>query len=123
MKATLLNDEEMVNPLYLSAVDKKGIQPILPIPAGTVMDNPDAWMLVALNKAVPADDECKERIDRWLGNPKRLALIEQIKRLRAANGVKALDAKTKRWLEYMEKTYAKELGLEPASSDGETDHD
>jgi len=123
MKATLLNDEEMVNPLYLSAVDKKGIQPILPIPAGTVMDNPDAWMLCTLGKAVPADDECKERVDQWLGNPKRLALIEQIKRLRAANGVKALDAKTKRWLEYMEKTYAKELGLEPASSDGETDHD
>lgn len=123
MKAILLNDEEMVNPLYLSAVDKTGIQPTLPIPAGTEIDNPDAWMLCTLNKAVPGDDECRARLDQFLGNPKRQALIEQIKRLRAANGVKQLDARTKRWLEYMEKAYAKDLGLEPASSDGETDHD
>lgn len=116
MKATLLGDEEMVNPLYLSSADKKGIQQILPIPAGTVMDNPDAWMLCALGKAVPADAECKERLDRWLGNPKRLELLEKIRRLRAADGVKALDARSKKWLEYMEKTYAAELGLEPVDA-------
>jgi len=113
MKATLLNNEEMVNPLYLSSVDKKGIQQILPIPAGTVMDNPDAWMLCVLGKAVPADDECKARVDRALGNPRRIAMLDNVRRLRAADGVKQLDAKSKKWLEYMEKTYAKELGIVP----------
>lgn len=119
MKATLLENEEMVNPLYLATADNKGVQPRIAVPAGTVIDNPDAWMLCALNKAVPADEECKEKLAQHLGNPRRLQLIEQIKRLRRANGVKQLDGKSKRWLEYMEKMYAKELGIEPAPSDGD----
>lgn len=119
MKATLINQEEMVNPLWLNATDKKGIQERLPIPAGTVIDNPDAWMLCVLNKAVPADDECKQRVDATLSNPARLQRLEQVRRLRAANGVKQLDAKTLKWLEYMEKTYANELGLCPAEAAAE----
>ena len=112
----MLNDEEMVNPLYLSAADKTGIQPILPIPAATVIDNADAWMLCALGKAVPADDECRERLNLYLGDPKRQAMLQQVRRLRAADGEKQLDGKSKKWLEYMEKAYAAELDVEPASA-------
>lgn len=109
MKATLLNEEEMVNPLYLTAVDKTGIQPIVKLPPGHVIDNPDAWMLCAVRKAVPADEECKARLDQHLGNPKRKAMLAQVRHLRAANGVDGLDKKTLQWLQYMEKTYAAEL--------------
>ncbi len=31
------------------------------MPAGTVIDNPDAWKLVLMGVAVPEDEECKER--------------------------------------------------------------
>lgn len=30
-----------------------------PLPAGTIIDHPDAWMLVHNGHAEPADDECK----------------------------------------------------------------
>lgn len=117
MKATLLNDEQMVNPLFITSVDKKGIQQIIPVPAGTVIDNPDAWMICMLGKAVPADDECKARVEKVMGNPRRLEMLENVRRLRVANGVKQLDAKTKKWLEYMETAYAKELGISPDESE------
>ena len=29
------------------------------IPAGTVIDHPQAWLLVRLGRAIPADDECR----------------------------------------------------------------
>ncbi len=113
MKAKLLNNEEMVNPVYLEtpANERRGVAQVIPIPAGEVIDSPDAWMLCVVGKAVPADDECKARYDKYLGDPRRKQLLEQVKRLRAANGVKALDKKTLKWLEYMEATYATELGL------------
>lgn len=115
MKATTTEDLEMINPLWFSATDKTGIQERLPIPAGTVMDNPDAWMLVMLHKAVPADDECKARVNAALTNPQRLAMLENVRRLRAADGVQQLDKKSKKWLDYMEKTYAAELDAVPAA--------
>lgn len=111
MKATLLNDEEMVNPKYLSATDRTGIDQILILPAGETIDDPDSWMLCAIGKAVPADDECKKRHDEYIGDPARKKLLEQVRRLRAANGVQQLDAKTRKWLDYMEKTYSDELGI------------
>lgn len=118
MKARLLNNEEMLNPVYLEAPveDRKGIAQVIPIPAGEIIESKDAWMLCAVGKAVPADDECKARYDKYLGDPRRKQLLEQVKRLRAANGVQKLDKKTTKWLEYMEATYAKELGLDPAST-------
>lgn len=121
MKARLLNDEQMVNPLYLQtpAADRGGIQQTLPIPAGTVIDNVDAWMLCMLGKAVPADEECKARVDKALGNPRRLEMLERVRRLRAADGVKQLDPKSKKWLEYMEATYAKELGVTQQAASAE----
>lgn len=114
MKARLLNREEMVNPVWLDANDeeRKTIDERLPIEAGTVIDNPDAWMLCACGKAVPADDECKQRYDEYLGDPRRKQMLENVRRLRAAQGVKQLDAKSKRWLEYMEATYATELAAD-----------
>ena len=113
MKATLLFDEEQINPVWESAVDKTDIQERLSIPAGTVIDNPDAWLLVVLHKAVPADEECKIRSDIALGDENRLKRIEQARRLRAADGVQRLDKTSLKWLEYMETVYAKELGIVP----------
>lgn len=117
MKCRLLNDEEMVNPLWLETPEheRTGMQERLPILAGTVIDNPDAWMLCACGKAVPADDECKQTYDAYLGDPRRKEMLNNVRRLRAADGVKALDAKSKKWLEYMEATYAAELAETPAA--------
>lgn len=114
MKCKLINDEQMVNPVLATAVDKAGIQQLLTIPAGTEIENKDAWMLCSLGKAVPADDECRERLLKFQGNPARLAMIANIKALRASDGVKQIDAKSRKWLEFMEKAYAKELGISEA---------
>jgi len=118
MKCQLLVPCESVNPLYLSLPkkDRAGITAIVTIPAGQVIENPDAWRLCAIGKATPADEECKNRVDAHMGNPARLALIEKIKALISADGVKSLDVKTKQWLEMMKKTYAAELGIEPAAN-------
>jgi hypothetical protein len=117
MKCTLLNDEQMVNPVLATAVDKTGIQPLLTIPAGTELDHKDAWTLCSIGKAVPADDECRERLLKFQGHPARLAMIANIRALRASDGVKQIDAKSRKWLEYMEKAYAKELGISEAGAE------
>lgn len=109
MKARLLNDGEAVNPIYLDADVKGDIVPTVVIPAGTVIDNPDAWMLCVNGTAVPDDDECREAAAKFLGSAKRKLLIDSIKSLQKADGVQRLDSKTKKWLEYMEKAYASEL--------------
>ena len=118
MKCVLLVDCETVNPLYLTLRknERAGIAATVTIPAGQVIENPEAWRLCAIGKATPADDECKNRVDAHMGNPARLALIGKIKALMAADGVKSLDARTKQWLEMMKKTYAAELGIEPAAN-------
>lgn len=119
MKAKLIHEEEMVNPVYQAAQasggDTKGIQPILTLPEGHVMDNPDAWMLCALGKATPEDDECRERYDRYLGDPRRKAMLQNVLALRAAKGASQLDKKTLKWLEYMEAAYASELAAMDAA--------
>ncbi len=111
MKCKLISEQKMVNPLWLGASeeDRKGMQEQVPVPEGTVIDNPDAWMLCMLDVAVPEDDECKEAVDKALGSPRRKQMLQQVLRLRAANGVQQLDKKSLRWLEYMEQCYAKEL--------------
>jgi hypothetical protein len=113
MKARMLNDGEAVNPIYLDAEVKGDIVPTVVIPAGTVIDNPDAWMLCVNGIATPDDDECRAATMKFLGSDRRKALIESIKSLQKADGVQRLDSKTKKWLEYMEKAYAVELA-EPA---------
>lgn len=116
MKARLLKDGECVNQLYLDSENPiaEGIVPILVIPAGTVIDNPDAWMMCANGTATPEDDECRDKTLEFMGSAKRKTFIQQIKALRNANGAQQLDQKTKKWLEYAEKAYAAELA-EPAS--------
>ena len=109
MKAKLISNEEMVNPLYLAASDRTGIQPRLTLPAGQIIDDPQAWVLCVVGKAVPADDECRSRVAQHLGDGKRKAMLSNVRKLRAANGVKQLDKNTLKWLEYMETAYASEL--------------
>lgn len=115
MKCILLIDCESVNPRYFVERDKTGITPILTLPEGTVIDDPDAWRLCVIGKASPHDDECVNRVKAFLGNPGRLALLGKIRALMAAEGVQKLDAKTQRWLDHMKKSYATDLGLEPAA--------
>jgi hypothetical protein len=117
VKAKLLTDAEMVNPAYEVAIDKTGIEPRITVPAGETIDNPDAWMLCSIGTAAPEDDECSARLIQEMGDPARKRLLEQVRRLRAASGVQQLDGKSKKWLEYMEKAYAKELGIESATAE------
>ena len=115
MKATLFNAEQMPNPAYHAAADKTDVQPFLTLPAGSVIEDADAWMLCAAGKAAPADDECRQRYDAFIGAPKRIALIAQIRQLSKAAGVNQLDKKTKAWLDHMRTTYARELAVQPAA--------
>lgn len=36
------------------------VPPFIPCPAGTVVDDPNAWKLVMTGQAKPLDDECRE---------------------------------------------------------------
>jgi hypothetical protein len=114
MKCVLMVECETVNPLYLalSKADRKGITPIVKIPAGEVIEHEDAWRLCVIGKANPHDDECRERVLKHMGNPARVALLAKIKAMMAADGVQTLDARTKKWLEHMKTSYAAELGLD-----------
>lgn len=113
MKCVLMVECETTNPLYLSLpkAERKGITPIVKLPAGEVIDHPDAWRLCVIGKASPHDDECRERVLRHMGNPARVALLAKIRAMMAADGVQNLDAKTKKWLEHMKSAYASELGI------------
>ena len=111
MKACFISDFEAVNPLYLESSDpeKEGIVPLLWIPAGTVTNDPDCWMLCVLGTATPEDAECRDAALKFMGSEKRKKLLDQIRSLIAADGVQQLDSKTKKWLDYMRKAYAAEL--------------
>lgn len=109
MKCKIIKEQEMVNPAYEAAEDKSGIQQRIPIPVGEVLDNKDAWMLCALGVAVPVDDECRTRLNAYLGEPRRKALLEKIKRLQVASQKTKLDAKTQKWLDFMVESYGPEL--------------
>lgn len=111
MQAVLLTDQETVNPIYLASKDRSGIKPILVIPAGEVIEDPDCWRLCVIGAASPHDDECRARALKFTGNPARIALLGKIRALIAAEGVQQLDAKTKKWLDQMKMSYASELGL------------
>ena len=111
MRAELLIDQQCVNPVYLSSVDRTGIEQLLTMPAGTVLEDPDCWRLCTIDVARPIDDECRERVLRFIGNPARQELLRKIRSLIAAEGVQRLDAKTLKWLELMKASYGRELGL------------
>lgn len=57
MKARLISDEE--------SQDTHNSKRVL-LPAGTVIDGPDSWYLVALGVAEPADPECEEIVSQRL---------------------------------------------------------
>ena len=89
MKATLLNNEVGPNPAYNRQAQRAAkasgkpytIPKWLLYHAGTVRDDPDAWMLCVLNppKARPADDECLERVAKWFQGPTRIARLRDLK--------------------------------------------
>lgn len=67
MQARLLHDEERINPDYsrreaIAARKKRrryDVPKTLPLPAGTIIDRPDAWKLVVIGAAEPVDGECR----------------------------------------------------------------
>ena len=56
MKARLLRDSEMH-----VGTDAANLPIFRPVPRGTVVDHPDAHLLVKAGAAMPADDECAQR--------------------------------------------------------------
>ena len=86
----------------------------LDLPVGQVVDNPDAWKLCVLGKALPEDEPCRKRVMAYLTAPKREAIVEDIKLLREASKTNSLGEKDKRMLAMMERAYAVDLGLVPS---------
>jgi hypothetical protein len=86
----------------------------LDLPVGQVVDNPDAWKLCVLGKALPEDEACRKRVMAYLTAPKREAIVEDIKLLREASKTNSLGEKDKRMLAMMERAYAVDLGLVPS---------
>jgi hypothetical protein len=122
MKAVRLKEGQKVNPLYSSREADEARQAgkpydtpkFLTCPIGEEVEHKDCWRLCTTGEMAPADDECREKVLRWMGNPGRQKLIEQIRAVQAARGRNQLPKSNLQWLEYMEKAYAKELGLMPA---------
>ena len=86
----------------------------LDLPVGQVVDNPDAWKLCVLGKALPEDEACRKRVMSYLTAPKREAIVADIKLLREASKTNSLGEKDKRMLDMMERAYAVDLGLVPS---------
>jgi hypothetical protein len=86
----------------------------LDLPVGQVVDNPDAWKLCVLGKALPEDEACRKRVMAYLTAPKREAIVSDIKLLREASKTNSLGEKDKRMLAMMERAYAVDLGLVPS---------
>jgi hypothetical protein len=86
----------------------------LDLPVGQVVDNPDAWKLCVLGKALPEDEACRKRVMAYLTAPKREAIVSDIKLLREASTTNSLGEKDKRMLAMMERAYAVDLGLVPS---------
>jgi hypothetical protein len=86
----------------------------LDLPAGQVVDNPDAWKLCVLGKALPEDEACRKKVMAYLTAPKREAIVADIKLLREASKTNSLGEKDKRMLAMMERAYAVDLGLVPS---------
>jgi len=122
MRAIRLKPAECPNPAFSvrdqraakAAGEKYDTPQFIEQPVGQELDDPHCWRLCVSGMAAPADDECRQRVLAYLGDPGRRKLLEQIRALRAADGVQTLPKRDKRWLEMMEKSYAIELGLAPA---------
>jgi hypothetical protein len=111
-----------VNPLF-SREEKNRVEAagdmydsleFLDLPVGQVVDNPDAWKLCVLGKALPEDEACRKRVMSYLTAPKREAIVADIKLLREASKTNSLGEKDKRMLAMMERAYAVDLGLVPS---------
>lgn len=119
MKAVRIKEAEIVNPLYSAEAHREARrtgQPYLTAkfitqPEGQLVEDRNCWMQCVLGNMAPADDECRKAVEAHLGSARRKQLIEKIKALRAADGVNRLPEPDRKWLDYMEKAYATELGI------------
>ena len=122
MKCTRTVPGRAVNPLFSRAekirAEETGEEydslEFLDLPVGQVVDNPDAWKLCVLGKALPEDEACRKRVMAYLTAPKREAIVSDIKLLREASKTNSLGEKDKRMLAMMERAYAVDLGLVPS---------
>lgn len=73
-------------------INAGGLPHHAPLPAGTIIDHPDCWILVKNGQAEPADDECAKKVNM---SPAELAearaAYKQISMGRAT-GIKKHDA-------------------------------
>lgn len=60
MRCKLIKDLDGANPDW-DPRDPESPHTI-PVPAGTVLEGHDAWMHVCLGRAIPADEECWNRV-------------------------------------------------------------
>lgn len=133
MKAVRLKEGQRVNPLFSSREAEEARQAgrqydtpkFLTCPIGEEVEDPNCWRLCTTGAMAPADDECREKVLKWMGAPGRKTLVEQIRAVQAARGRNQLPKSNLQWLEYMEKAYAAELGEQAPtpSATEEADHD
>jgi hypothetical protein len=65
MKCMLIAEKEIYEPgaprELVSQCERRGKH--LFAPAGTLLDDPNCWLIVKMGQAIPADDECREKVD------------------------------------------------------------
>jgi hypothetical protein len=63
--------------LHDSTGDPRPDDPEGKLPAGTIVEHPDAWKLVLMGSAEPADEECQEKVSRQ-ATPDQLRRAQRI---------------------------------------------
>jgi|GEM_PF-3302143 len=122
MKAIRTKPAKAVNPLFSHAERRAAriagkeyeTSQFIELQVGEEVEDPHAWRLCVIGMAAPADDECRQRVLKYLGDPGRQQLIQDLKLLRQHAKTTKLSKKDARYLEIMEKAYAVDLGLAPS---------
>lgn len=117
MKAIRTKPGKARNPLFsvserrrkLAAGEPYQTTEFVDLPVGESIDHPDCWRLCVKGVAVPDDDECRQKVLAYIGEPGRQKLIDEIRLTQAAAKQNALSPEDAKLLAAMEKAYAFEL--------------
>jgi hypothetical protein len=65
MQCTLLTEKEIYEPSAPASLVKQCVrrEKRLFAPTGTLLDDPNCWLIVKMGQAIPADEECREKVD------------------------------------------------------------
>ncbi len=77
----------------LKHFQRGGVATHAPLPAGTVIDHPDAWQLVLNGHAEPADDECAKAAGMTKAEMEEAKANYQRRCLGRTTGIKKYDGK------------------------------